>query len=385
MQSQVDNSVKIKVHAISDVEGMKRIEHLYDAFISEHGGGPFLFSGFISQFLGPNSFNSRPCILVFSIDNKIIGVAPLAIREDLFHRKCDFLMDPLFPSAFIFDPRYERALFRETFTIMYRNMGCLFFDVTYPAKSQHLSVLKEVCGELGISFLSIPFKGSAILPVKGSWTQFEKSRSWNLRHKLKRTERRMREMGQFNIEWFGKGADKAEVLKRISAVEKASWKNLNQPPEKFELNPHILVLLNGCIQTSLTVPAFNWGVAILELNGTAIAHSMFLEYNGYAYIYRTSFDDRYRRLGPGIYTINAVVRELMSKTEVKVIDFVTDLPFEHQWASEVVPVNRVIISRNHLGLLYLIRVFLLAGIHEPRVSFDQALNLYRRATIKANN
>jgi hypothetical protein len=126
-------------------------------------------------------------------------------------------------------------------------------------------------------------------------------------------------------------------------------------------------------------------VAFLELNGTAIAHSIFLEYNGHAYLYKTSFDDRYRKLGPGIYTINAVLRELMSRPEVKVIDFVTDLPFEHQWASEVVPANRVIISRNHLGLLYLARVFLLAGIRRPRQSFDQALNLYRRATFKANN
>jgi hypothetical protein len=257
-------------------------------------------------------------------------------------------------------------------------MGCLFFDFTYPAKSQHLSVLKEACGELGISFLSIPSEGSAIVPVKGSWAQFEKSRR-NLRQAVERTERRMKDLGQLNIEWFGKGANKAEVLKRIFVVEKASWKYLSQPPEKFQLDPNILFLLNGCEQLSLTVPAFNWGVAFLELNGTAIAHVIFPEYDGHAYSYRSSFDDRYRKYSPGIYIHHAVVRELMSRPEVKVIDFVTDLQFSHKWASEVVPANRVIISRNHLGLLYLARVFLLAGIRRPRQSFDQALNLYRRA------
>ena len=85
MESQVGNSMQIKVRAISDVERMKRIENPYDAFINEHDGGPFLFSGFVSQFLRPNSFDFTPCILVFYIDNKIVGVAPLAIKDCLFY------------------------------------------------------------------------------------------------------------------------------------------------------------------------------------------------------------------------------------------------------------------------------------------------------------
>jgi hypothetical protein len=260
-------------------------------------------------------------------------------------------------------------------------MGCLFFDFNYPAKSQHLSVLKEVCGELGISFLSIPFEGSAIIPVKGSWAQFEKSRR-HLRREVKRSERHMKDLGQINIKWFGKGDDVAEVLERILMVQKASRRFRNLPSEKFEFDHDIFsirTLLNGCVQTSLTVPAFNWGAAILELNGTAIAHSMFLEYNGYAYIYKTSFSERYKKHGPGIYLNHIVVRELMSKTEAKVIDWLCDFQFTHKWASEVVPFNRVIISRNHLGLLYLARVFLLGGIHRPRLSFDLARKLYWHA------
>jgi hypothetical protein len=162
-------------------------------------------------------------------------------------------------------------------------------------------------------------------------------------------------------------------------VEKASWKFIKQPPEKFKLDPSIPFLLDACVQLSLTEPAFNWGAAVLELNGKAIAYSMFLAYNGYAYIYKTSFDNRYRKYGLGTYVNHTVVRELMSKPEVILIDFLSDLPFSHKWASEVVPVKRVIISQNRLGLLYLARVFLLAGIRRPRESFDQARNMYRLA------
>jgi hypothetical protein len=60
------------------------------------------------------------------------------------------------------------------------------------------------------------------------------------------------------------------------------------------------------------------------------------------------------------------VRELMSKPEVKVIDFITDLQFSHKWASEIVPVNWIIISRNDLGqLYYLIMVILQLNIRNP--------------------
>jgi hypothetical protein len=224
--------------------------------------------------------------------------------------------------------------------------------------------MKQVCGELGISFTSFRSTGHAIIPVKGSWNQFEKSRR-HLRKDFERTGRRMSEMGPLSIEWFRNGDNQDEALKRILEVEMASWKSINQPPEKAKIDPQILYIFNGCIQIASTVPTFNWGVAVLELNGTAIAHSMFLDYNGYAYLCKTSFNNSYRKYGPGIYINYAVVRELMSKTEIKMIDFMSDFPFSHKWTSDIVPVNRFGISRNALGQLYLIMALLHTHINNP--------------------
>jgi hypothetical protein len=350
MLKKLENHEKVKVCIISDVEGMKKIEHLWNAFISEHCGYPFLLSGFVNQLLRPNSRNLKMRILVFFVADKIVGVVPLQIRDELFHS----VRFHWLPSDPVSDPRYTRAVLRETLLILFRKWGRHMAVFTLTPKSQYLHVLKEVCRELGIAFSYYPISGRAIVPVKGSWIEFEQGRR-KLRREFERTGRRMREMGQLKVDWFGNGDNQAEVYKKILEVETASWKSTDQPSEKLKIDPSILLFLNGFVQTSLAVPKFNWGVAFLELNGIPIAHSMFLEYNGEAYICKTSFNDRYRKQGPGIYINHLVVRKLMSKNEVKVIDFITDVPFSHKWASEVVPINRFIMLRKGMGLLYLIR------------------------------
>lgn len=255
-------------------------------------------------------------------------------------------------------------------------MGCHVVDFRLPAKSHNLSVLKQVCRESGIDCISYSHTGCATVPVDSSWSQFEKKRR-HLRREIERTNRRLMEKGQLSIKWFGNGDDKTKIFKKILTIEKSSWKALQQKSKKFEVDASIIFVLNGCVQTALTVPLFNWGVAVLELNETPIAHSMFLEFNGHAYICKTSFNDNYRKLGPGIYINYAVVRELMRRNNIKLIDFMTNLPFSHKWASNVVPINRIIISKKGIGPLYLIRrvilerVFTTKGINNSLIKFVQ--------------
>ena len=40
--------MEIKVSIISDIEGMKRLESLWNGFISKYSESPFLLSGFVN-------------------------------------------------------------------------------------------------------------------------------------------------------------------------------------------------------------------------------------------------------------------------------------------------------------------------------------------------
>lgn len=362
--------MEIKTHDISDIEEMKRIEPFWNVFIAKYGKSPFLLSGFIYQLLKPTVGDFKPRILVFSIDTEIVGIVSAKIRNGLF-RDCSFFQ-PSLPD-FVFEPRYSLLLLRETVKILLRNWGCKLVNFYLPATSPYPPVLKEACKEFGSHLSSSPVMGSAILRVSSTWAQFEKARR-NLRREVKRTGCRMKEIGQLNIKWFGNGDSETQVLERIIEVERASWKSTHEALTDFKVDPYFPFFINGCFKTSLIEPNFNWGVALLELNGKAIAYSMFTEYKGYAYISKTSFDGHYSKHSPGIYINHAVVRELINRTNVKVIDFITDLPFLHKWASEVVPANRFIISQKGIAPLRVGRAII--------VKFPNAVKAIIRKRIK---
>ena len=203
---------------------------------------------------------------------------------------------------------------------------------------------------LGIHLAVSSDTGRAVVPITCSWRQFEKKRR-HLRREFERTERRLKESGQLETNWYGKEDDKTEVMNNILKVEETSWKKPYLSARGFKVDPTIRFIFDGCIRTSLMQSKFNWGVALLQLNRKPIAYSLFLEHNGHAYICKTSFDNRYRQHGPGIYVNYEVVHQLMSRTNIRIIDFMSDLPFSHKWASEIVPVNHIILSQGMAPIL----------------------------------
>ncbi|MDD1776173.1 MAG: GNAT family N-acetyltransferase [Candidatus Methanomethylicus sp.] len=373
--------MQIKAQAISDVEGLRQIEPLWDAFICEMGGCPFLLGGFASQFLKPNS-GFIPYILVFSIGRKIVGIVPLKIWEGLFYRKGLILTHPWFRSDFVIDPVQRDTVLKETFSILFRKRGIHFVELRVPSESRDLTVMKKICEELGISSFTWLSMGRAIISVEGTWAQFEKPRR-SMRRDVERTGRRMMEKGPLEIKWYGSRDDRQEALDKILLVEKSSWKYVGQPPERFELDPSILHVLDGCAEVSQRFPSFDWGAAILEHRGKPIAHSLFLEHGGHAYICKTSFSDSHRRHSPGFYINYAVVRELWHRPGVKVIDFMGDLPYARRFASEVVPVNKIVLSRNNLGLFFMATNFLHEVITHPTPKFMEMTITYLASILKA--
>ncbi len=328
----------LKVRNIVDIEGMKSIENLWNAFIIEQGKSPFLLSGFINQSLEHRIENLKPFYIVFFEDDKIVGVVPVGIR-DIGFRYCRLLLGRDFQPELIFNSRYKEVCLKKTFDILFRKMNCQFVDLFLPVEHPHLSDLNQICKVYGIHSAVSPDSSRAIISVDSSWRQFEKDRR-HLRREFERSERRMNEIGRLRTRWFGKDSGD-ELFKNILRVESASWKKSYRSRIGLKVDPVLSFIYHGCMQTSLTVSDFDWGVAFLELNEKPIAYSLFLKHKGHAYICKTSFDDRFRKQGAGVYVNHVVVRELMSRSNVDIIDFMTDLPFSHKWASKTIQVNRL--------------------------------------------
>ena len=73
--------MRFLIRVISDISGLLEIENVWNEFVRDHTESPFLLSGFTKEFIRVNAEKGwTPMLLVFSVDNNIIGIAPLAIK-----------------------------------------------------------------------------------------------------------------------------------------------------------------------------------------------------------------------------------------------------------------------------------------------------------------
>jgi hypothetical protein len=205
-----------------------------------------------------------------------------------------------------------------------------------PSESANLTGLKRNREDRGMKFLARPEMGHRVLPVKCTWDEFEKSRGKKFRQDFKRTERKMAGAGSWKVTCFEKG-EAMEITNRILDVERVSWKEEWRSRMELEIDKVLMMVLRGSLYAAETEPDFMWNVWFLELDNKPLAYIIVVQYKGVAYFAKTSHDARYRRFSPGIYVMNAALRELFNGHQVKIIDFLTDLQWVGTWTSFCLP------------------------------------------------
>ncbi len=339
------NQTKLRAEIISDAKSFRKIENRWNVFIEKNNKAPFLLSGFINQWLEHEITQLKPYFLIFFNDDEIVGVAPLGIRDIGFgFRYCRLLMGEDFQPEIIFMESYRDDCIRSMHDFLFKKMNCKFIDLFYPIGHLDLPALRRLSKDCGVHCSTSVALFHSVLRLDR--TKNDKI-SRNLRRQFERTHRRMSEMGQLQIQWFGRNSSSV-AFQKILAVERMSWKEAYRLRIGLSVDPVLSCILDGCIETASKVKEFNWEVAVLELNREPIAYNLLVNYQGIVYCCKTSFDNCYRKQGAGIYINHVVVQELKKRPDVQVIDFLTNLPFSHKWASEVVPTYRVRLWQNGL-------------------------------------
>jgi hypothetical protein len=324
------------MRAISDPKGISEIEEELDAFIIKNSRNPFMLTAFIKKTIESALLeDSIPVVLVFMTDGKIIGVAPLSLRKKFGIRFATLLFDFWFSPDFIFDTRYSEGCMQQSLNFIFDHLGCRLATLDLPAESPNLRILERMCETNRIAYRK---KNDArldhsILPVECTWNDFQKLKSKNVRQKFKKIERQLSCAGKSQVLLFENENNEQDVFRKIMKVEEVSWK------QKWRVQHNALVdrdLLNIWAGSSLAIrscPDFKRSVWFLELNDHAIAYTLVIEYKGTAYVAKTSYKYQYRKLSPGIYINNVMVRDLFNSDRIKTIDFTTNLPFYKYWTS----------------------------------------------------
>jgi CelD/BcsL family acetyltransferase involved in cellulose biosynthesis len=191
--------------------------------------------------------------------------------------------------------------------------------------------------------------GHRIIPVSCSWEDFQAKKGGSFRRRFKRMERNLSQGGQWKITCFENENNRPDVLEKILDIEKRSWKETWRTREQMTKDQDLLNLWSGAQLASQTEKDFKWNTWILELNNQPVAYSLILQYKKNAFIAKTSYDNRYRRLYLGMYVNHAAICSMFNKGQVENIDFMTNLPFMEAWTPTWLPRVRLTMWKGALG------------------------------------
>jgi len=343
--------MKVSVYVITDPNKLQEIEDTWNVLISNCSKNPFLLGEFVNQYMELNRSNGwTPIILTILGDEKIVGAVPLKMKNKLGVKYAKLLFQSAFSPDLVGDDQYLKTLVEYAFDYFFKVSRCRFLDLTLPAESSSLQIIKRICEARGINFCTITKKGHRILPINCTWTEFEKQRKGSIRRKFPKIERRMKRIGSWKTSCVEKGNDESNVMERILQVENVSWKEMYRAKMKIETDQDLMIALRASYSIAKKNPGFSWCVWFLELDGKTLAYIFSVQYKKVAFMVKTSYDMRYSSFSPGIYLMNIVSRELFNEGHVRSIDFLTDLPFMENLTSLSKPRVRIMISPNRVLL-----------------------------------
>jgi hypothetical protein len=337
----------ISISVISHSSSLLQIEGEWNRFIGNNSANPFFLSEFVKQFLRfSESRGWTPAVLVFRTNQTIVGVAPLITKRKFGMRFARTLLHDIWATDFIFEDEHREDCIAKVLDFLFKTLHCQMVRFTLPCDSPNLRALKQKENDDGrIQLSELPTMGRSVLCTDGDWAEFAKSRGKKFRRDIKRTEDLLDAAGLWNIKCTQKEMGISDVFSRIFEVERRSWKQAWLTKTGEEVDPDLIIALEASRCLVEKEPDFNWAAWLLELNCRTVAYALVFLFWEWAIIAKTSYDARYGKFSPGIYVINAAIRELLDECHIGKIDFMTDLFFTRTWTSLCLPQVTLLMSR----------------------------------------
>jgi CelD/BcsL family acetyltransferase involved in cellulose biosynthesis len=367
VQSSTSDS-SISIRAVSDPEMFATIGDEWNRVIRECGENPFMLAELLAQFMRLRLREGwHPLLLVLSVNEVPVGVAPLMTRKHFGLRFTRFLLAAYLSPDFALEDRYRKQCIEQIVQYVFQKLQSDLLDLTLPAESPNGELLKVQCesGNLHYQVRKNAPLGHRLVPIYPSWDTFLSSQRHDftsaggelvyLKHQssldINRMKRNLNRAGHWRIHYVDDLSKEPDQVQRIHAVEKLSWKQEWRRHRGMD-DEDLDATIKGSIDASASEPNFKCRVCFLELNGQNIAYALVIEYRKLAYCTKTSFAEEYRKLSPGVFVVNESIHTLCDNGQVRAMDFLTDLPFHKRWPSTVAMRVSVVVSRSGLYVVF---------------------------------
>jgi len=316
------------IKAISDIEEFSKMAILWDCFARKHTEDPYVLHEFLYTYMQLKYSPTWDPLFFVGYDGKeIVGIAPLMMRKQLGARIANSL--PRRSESFIVDDCFRAKFIDYLLDLLFRTFRCKTANLSFQTGTSDLSSLEKSCAVKRIFFAATQCMGRRILATEGSWAQFESLKGSNFRNRFRKMEKKLSRSGPCRVT-VAECQDDNAILGKILNIDKASWKEEGRTNEKMT-DQDLLITYKAAELAARNVAGFKNKAWILELNDLPIAFALVFQNGKTAVIAKTSYDVRFKNFYPGMYVINAVIRDLFNDKTVSNIDFVTDLPFMEAW------------------------------------------------------
>jgi CelD/BcsL family acetyltransferase involved in cellulose biosynthesis len=327
----------ITIRVITDMSKFQKIEKEFDDFAWKWSENPFLFSVFIKGVAGLSRLRGWiPLILVIYDSDKIVGMAPLAMRKKFGICFAQFLFNEYSLPDIVVNDEYREVCVSQVLCTLTNIIRCKFVDLTFSKESATLKSLKKASQALNVYYGAETVAGHRIVPVTCSWDEFVKMRGKKFRAEARRVDRKVGGLGDWRVACVEQIEQDPEVCEKILRINELSWKK-EWLSSRGIVDDELAMILNIMRGTAKKEPIFKWQVYFLELNGIAIAYVLVFRHKGTAIIKKTAYDAAYKSFCPGIFIINCAIRHLFNDAKVKVIDFCADHSYMKTWAPLCLP------------------------------------------------
>jgi CelD/BcsL family acetyltransferase involved in cellulose biosynthesis len=190
-----------------------------------------------------------------------------------------------------------------------------------------VKTLPNVARECRIVTVFKRVSSSPFLSIHTDWENFLKSKSKHFREEQKRKVNKMRKTGQLDFVKVSNPDQIDEAMRNILKIERNSWKE--KEGTSFTAVPGLQGFYLDVAEAFAKKQCFC--TYLLYLNSVPIAHLFGIAYENRYYALKTSYDESYKELSPGVVLFTYVLQDIF-QSSLKELDF---LGVESRWKNEI--------------------------------------------------
>lgn len=241
------------------------------------------------------------CVAIYrdgARDSDLLGLFPLQqarMTEGGFFPAIDFCRnDFIRTTAPLIDPEDPVGVWQCFFSAFQAEVPTprIVLSRYHPSDRGTAAALKQAVAAAGQTLCVIDSHERAAVDTPWSWEEYGRAIGSHQRSEIGRRERKLANLGAFEIRTVTQGPDAKAALDEFLRIETAGWKGSSGTAMAAKASPEQFV------RDAFAAP--NAEIDVLSIDGRAIAVAVNLNAGGVLYTIKTAYDETFRAHAPGM-------------------------------------------------------------------------------------